>query len=129
MKYLRTRTLFSLLLIFSIIACNNNKKVSRPNNGGTVPFDGKTVIDVTYGSNKDYKGVNQDLKLDVYIPPITQGNQKFPLMVYIHGGGFIGIPRRRRRLRLLCPPHGRRDGPALGPFRRRAGRASPRPPS
>lgn len=90
MKNLISRTLYSVILVISIISCNNNKKVTRPTNGGNVPFDGKIYSNISYGSNVDHKGVLQDLKLDVYVPPVTQASQKFPLMVYIHAGGFIG---------------------------------------
>ncbi len=48
-----------------------------------------TVIkDVQYGSNKDMTGNTEALKLDIYIPANAAG-QKFPLVFFVHGGGFI----------------------------------------
>ncbi len=88
MKKLLSGLSFVCLLTLLFFSCdNNNKRITRP--GSTVPFDGTIVTDVSYGSNVDYMGVTQDLKLDVYIPQKQQASQKFPLVVYIHGGGFI----------------------------------------
>ena len=45
--------------------------------------------DLKYGSNKDISGNTVDLKLDVYVPKNAPAGQTFPLVVYVHGGGFV----------------------------------------
>jgi predicted esterase len=45
-----------------------------------------SALDVVYGSNKDYTGTTETLKLDVYFPPgVAQG--KRPLLILLHGAG------------------------------------------
>ena len=76
--------LISSFYIFS--ACQKNATAVRRIGGGS---NVQVISDVKYGSNKDWQGNTQDLLLDVYIPPTTDPNQKFPLAFFIHGGGFV----------------------------------------
>jgi acetyl esterase/lipase len=74
------------LLAFSLYACTKND--SMP---GIQPTSQITVIkNIQYGSNKDVTGHTEALKLDVYIPANATANQKFPLVFFVHGGGFVG---------------------------------------
>lgn len=76
------------LLAFSVFACTKTATISGTGGGPTPQV---TVIkDVQYGSNKDLMGNTEALKLDVYIPANASANQKFPLVFFVHGGGFVG---------------------------------------
>lgn len=52
------------------------------------------IPDITYGSNVDWVGVTKTLKLDVYKPLTTSGTKKFPLYIWIHGGGWVNGDKR-----------------------------------
>lgn len=46
--------------------------------------------DVPYGTNIDTIGMQEPLTMDIYFPAHAATGQKFPLVLMIHGGGFIG---------------------------------------
>lgn len=54
---------------------------------GRQPSPGSVVKNVPYGSNINWLGQNEQLLLDVYLPPGSTP-AKHPLLVFIHGGGF-----------------------------------------
>ena len=78
--------LFTLILIFSFFACSKNDN-SLQNRGGN-PSTGTVISDVVYGSNKDINGNTISLKLDVYIPAGATSTDKYPFVLFVHGGGF-----------------------------------------
>jgi len=57
-----------------------------PDDTTTVPTG--VVTNVTYGSAVNWKGQSEQLKLDVYMPTAGRTTKK-PLIVFIHGGGFL----------------------------------------
>jgi predicted esterase len=85
-KSVRLITAFAAILFFYFIiqACgkSSDQPARRRTNNVTV------VNNVKYGANKNWKDKTENLLLDVYIPPVSNV-QKFPLIVYIHGGGFL----------------------------------------
>lgn len=76
----------SLLLIFS--SCTKSRTGRRPVNNN---FDGKKYDNIIYGRNTDYFGVTEDLGLNIYqSKDVVDGLvDKLPLVVYVHGGGFL----------------------------------------
>jgi len=48
-----------------------------------------TTSDITYGANTNYQGQNTVLKLDVYEPDGDTAAFR-PLIVWVHGGSFVG---------------------------------------
>ena len=84
-------TAFICIVSFvTINSCSKRNSIVPPDTGGgNGNFDGTVVSDVVYGSNIDWMGQTQQLALDVYIPKSQSGVvQKYPLMMYVHGGGF-----------------------------------------
>lgn len=73
-----------LFFYFIIQACG--KSTTQPT--GRRISNVTAVSNVKYGANKDWQGNTQNLLLDIFIPPVSTV-QKFPLIVYIHGGGFL----------------------------------------
>jgi len=67
-------------------SCQKNAPGSQTPGGPNVNI----IFDVKYGSNNDWRGNKQDLLLDVYTPASVESNQKFPLVLFVHGGGFEG---------------------------------------
>jgi acetyl esterase/lipase len=53
------------------------------------PANKNFIVDITYGSNKDWKGKKEDLKLDIYKPANSANGKNYPVIVYLHGGGFF----------------------------------------
>lgn len=49
----------------------------------------KVFTNVIYGKNTDWLGQIQDLDLDVYLPVPKVTDTKYPLILFIHGGGFL----------------------------------------
>jgi lysophospholipase L1-like esterase/dienelactone hydrolase len=52
-----------------------------------------TVMNLPYGAAKNYKGEDQILSLDIYTPK-QDTLKKRPLVVFIHGGGFVNGDKR-----------------------------------
>ena len=52
-------------------------------------FKGNILKEIVYGENTDWQGQMQTLKLDVYEPEKQASGKKFPLLLVIHGGGFL----------------------------------------
>jgi acetyl esterase/lipase len=50
------------------------------------------VISQDYTTITYFKDSKEELKLDLFLPSIS-GNQKVPLVIYVHGGGFSGGDR------------------------------------
>ena len=77
--------LFALVIITGIFihSCSKNDHIvsSRAQNLNM-------VSDVVYGSNINWKGETEDLTLDVYLPADTGQGKKYPLVLFIHGGGY-----------------------------------------
>lgn len=82
-------TLFVSVLVLN--ACT--KERTNPSNDITTPTPtGKVIKDVSYGSNVNWVGQTEDLQLDLYLPATSSDNftsQKYPLLVWVHGGGFL----------------------------------------
>jgi|SRR5882672_6055885 len=75
----------SALVLF--ISCKKSS-VTDESNGGFNP-DVQVIKNVTYGSNKDLSGKTVNLALDIHIPRDATSAQKFPFILFVHGGGFI----------------------------------------
>lgn len=78
-----------ILFIFIGIAFISCEKNTVSVSGGNEPnADVEVINDVKYGANVNLSGNLIDLKLDVYMPANATANQKFPLVFFVHGGGF-----------------------------------------
>lgn len=81
------------LFIFLLNACskNTNEPVTGinppPGDTSTTPT-GTVISNLTYGSAVNWQGQTEQLKLDIY-KPTTGRNTKKPLIVFVHGGGFL----------------------------------------
>lgn len=55
------------------------------------PYSYDSIIGITYGAAIDFNGVEQSLQMDIYNPICDDpgGISRKPLVVFIHGGGFI----------------------------------------
>ncbi len=78
-------------LFFATLLFWGCSKSPQSNTPVTPPpsFDGTITTDIVYGNNKDYLGNNVNLKLDIYTPNLSPMPAKLPLIVFIHGGGFL----------------------------------------
>ena len=75
-------------------AGNSGDGWSNGEKGGISTFDmatfkGRIMKDIVYGENTDWQGQMQTLKLDIYEPEKVKTGKKFPLILSIHGGGFL----------------------------------------
>ncbi len=73
---------------FGIVSCSKDNQTTLrtvSNSGG-----GSVITNVVYATNKNWLGQDEQLALDVYLPPASANVtvKKYPLLVYIHGGGF-----------------------------------------
>src|ERR1700750_701099 len=88
MKLFNTRSAGSVvvcLMVFSIISCSKNTSTTLRQPGNSQV---KVISNVQYGSNKDILGNMVNLALDVYIPANATPSEKFPFILFVHGGGF-----------------------------------------
>lgn len=80
--YLTVISSISLLMV----ACSGKRHMDTPTH---VPIDKNVALDVTYGSNTNWKGEEESLKLDIYSPPEMEEGKKYPLVLFVHGGGYL----------------------------------------
>lgn len=56
-------------------------------------FTGTKIKDISFAQSKPHNagpgGSLEDLKLDLYFPDVNYSGKKYPLIVWIHGGGFL----------------------------------------
>jgi len=79
-----------LILVISISLFNSCSKKNTYNTiAPPVTSGGDVISNLTYGSNVDWTGQTVDLKLDVYLPPNHVAGVKYPLILWVHGGGFL----------------------------------------
>ena len=62
----------------------------------------ETLSDIQYGQATNLKGNNQTLLLDVFTPPKTDTVKRRPLVLFIHGGGFVSNTKVTGFGNLLC---------------------------
>lgn len=116
-KYFMVKNFFGfviLMLVFALFSCkslrptagtpkkqpgnvnNNHPDSNKVTNGGsrkniynTATFTGTLVKNIVYATAADYKGIGQQLAIDVYKPANAEG-KKFPAIFLFHGGSFVG---------------------------------------
>ena len=64
------------------------------NNTAPIPVtppgsDSSIISNIVYATNTNYLGQNQQLALDIYLPTNNSTVLKSPLVLFIHGGGFL----------------------------------------
>src|SRR5215203_1009988 len=88
-NYPRTNSLIFnsllILLLYIFSACQKNTSVARIQGNQNIQM----ISNVKYGSNIDWQGDYQDLLLDIYMPATSNPDQKFPMVLFVHGGGFV----------------------------------------
>lgn len=98
MKMKTGYAVFKLIPVAAIIILLNacSKKSETPITGVTPPSTSDTsttptgtlISNITYGSAVNWQGQTQQLMLDVYKPNTARATKK-PLILFIHGGGFL----------------------------------------
>ena len=68
-------------------ACSKNNTAPIP----AIPAGSETGIisNIVYATNTNYLGENQQLELDIYLPTNNSILSKSPLVLFIHGVGFL----------------------------------------
>lgn len=64
-------------------------------------FSASDIFTVVYGSNINYVGIRDTLKADVYMPVNDTATER-PLVVFMHGGGFMNGHRNDIAVKELC---------------------------
>lgn len=81
-----------LLSGFFMHGCSKRDEFVSPSaNSATV------VTDVAYGKNINIDGISEDLTLDLYFPRDTTPGKQYPLVVFIHGGGYLSGDKKSAR--------------------------------
>jgi acetyl esterase/lipase len=75
----------SILMLLFINSCS--KDATTPNE--RVPGTPPPTENVVYGTAKDWQGNSVSLDMNIYLPSNLQSGSKYPLVIYIHGGGFL----------------------------------------
>ncbi|HNP22565.1 MAG TPA: alpha/beta hydrolase [Panacibacter sp.] len=73
-----------LSCLWTISGCSGKRHISTP-----ITIDKNAITDVVYGNNNDWKGNSTSLTMDIYSPPVMQEGKKYPLVLFIHGGGYL----------------------------------------
>lgn len=79
---MRLLSLTSVIVLFFFISCSKtkNKIIAAP---------GQTFINIQYGTAPDTAGKEEKLIMDIDLPKDVSDSKKYPLMLMIHGGGFM----------------------------------------
>ncbi len=82
-----------IIILFFLAGCiKNNTSLSvsivEPSAQASAVSYNSILKDIIYARNKNWLNEDEDLALDIYLPPQTKKNEKFPLVLYIHGGSF-----------------------------------------
>lgn len=78
--------LSALLLILCLTSCTNKKKNKHVEEA--YDFKGKTIDNVAFTEYAKTGGKEENLQMDLYLPKEASAQKKYPLMVFVHGGGF-----------------------------------------
>ena len=61
-----------------------------------------SVVDLSYGRALNLKGEMEELKLDIFKPPADDTLKRRPVLLFIHGGGFVNGNRKLAMGRRIC---------------------------
>ena len=95
-SFLNIGVLASVLLL--ITACgsssssnNNSPKPSQPSHDfASAIYSTHTVTTVNYGRSQNINGITSTQSMDIYQPPAEDTNTARPLIIFAHGGFFVG---------------------------------------
>lgn len=94
-------TIISLLLFFPIQSQDCSIYVESQ-------YDSISLIqDINYGSAVRFNGDTVDLKLDIYYPEFDTNTSR-PLLIAVHGGGFLGGSKNAGQIVTLCKEFAKR---------------------
>src|SRR5690349_1252126 len=80
-----------IILVACCIGCNKRHHIepSIQNNSSL-----QAIKDIQYGINTDWKGNTEHLTMDIYEPTNMEKGKKYPLVLFLHGGGFLAGDKR-----------------------------------
>jgi len=84
LKVILSPVLISLFLFMFFAGCSNKHHEATP-----IKSEGQVINDVTYENTKDWKGNDEALKMDIYMPVNARAGKRYPLVLFMHGGGFL----------------------------------------
>jgi lysophospholipase L1-like esterase len=67
-----------------------------------------SAVDLSYRTVRNLKGEDEELRLDVLMPPAPDTLRRRPLIVLIHGGGFVNGNRKTSLIRRFSEDFARR---------------------
>jgi len=80
----KCRLFYTVLLAMALNCCSCKHYVSS-----SPARVANATCDIVYGENSDWEGNEDSLKLDLYAPKNFSKGETYPLVVFIHGGGFL----------------------------------------
>ena len=95
-----TRILIGLMALIAIPVITKAQETKRFRDEVFPGYD--SVVNLTYGRAINLKGESEELKLDVFTPPAGDTLKKRPVLVFIHGGGFVNGNRKLALGRRIC---------------------------
>ena len=102
-RYWSNCSLAWMILLLNASAVQAQKRFRSP------VFDRfDSAVDLRYGKATNWKGESEELRLDVLMPPFQDTMRRRPLVVFIHGGGFVNGNRKLSLVRMFCEDFARR---------------------
>lgn len=71
-------------------------------------YEVDTIQDTVYGSAIDFNNSQVDLHVDIYSPKCQDNTSRRPLLMVVHGGGFIGGSYKDAGVQQICAQFARR---------------------
>lgn len=76
--------LLMLVAVALLLACKKDPELIPDS---TIPSH--VISNIEYAANYDTSGLMQSLELNLYIPPKSDSEQLFPLVLMVHGGSYL----------------------------------------
>lgn len=78
--------IITIVFIPLLFSCHEKKEKKHAEEA--YDFKGNTITNVVFAENTDHNGKKENIDLDLYLPKDSGNGKKYPLTVFIHGGGF-----------------------------------------
>lgn len=96
----------NLFIVFALLICFS--PISLAQLWVDQVYDVDTITDVQYGSALNFNNNSVDLHVDIYSPKCQDTATKRPLMMVVHGGGFIAGSYKDGSIQDICAQFARR---------------------
>lgn len=90
------------LILYGLLLCSVADTFAQKRYADNLFLDVDSIVNIPYGKAVNIKNENETLLLDVFLPPKADKVRYRPLIIFIHGGGFVGKTKSTDLSTLIC---------------------------